>query len=92
MNGRRGLDWFLILAIAQIVLGLVIVVAALVFWFITGRQSQLFVGAGLTLAIGAGIQKVLAGIGVRMPDYDREADPLEPDRRPSSRSERRSRR
>lgn len=85
MNDRR-IDWFLILAIAQIVLGMLIVVAAFVFWFYTRRESTLFVGTGLTLAVGGGIQRLLSRVGIRLPDYD----PVEPEpERPKGKPERR---
>lgn len=54
----RRRDPFRILAIATIVLGLVIVIAAVVFWMLTGQQSSLMVGAGLALAGVGSMQRI----------------------------------
>lgn len=65
------------LAIAGIVLGLLLVIGAAVFWAVTGRQSTLIVGAGMTLAIGGGLRNMLAGLVDQIPGYERHI-PQEP--------------
>lgn len=49
---QRRLDPFQLLAIASVLLGMLIVVGAALFWAITGRQSSLIVGTGLLLTTG----------------------------------------
>lgn len=75
-------DPFRMLAIIGIVLGLVIVAAAMIFWFVTGRESSLFVGAGLTLSIGGGLRNMVAGIAEKFPDYERVREPTDKPAKP----------
>lgn len=65
-------DAFWVLAVLCIILGMLLVLSAAVFWALTGRQSSLIVGAGLTLAIGGGLRNTLYSIANQLPDYDRE--------------------
>lgn len=74
---RHQHDAFRTLAIAGIVLGLLLVIGAAVFWAVTGRQSTLIVGAGMTLAIGGGLRNMLAGLVDQIPGYERH-EPLDP--------------
>lgn len=55
---HRPHDPFRILAITTIILGLLIVIAAFVFWALTSQQSSLMVGAGLALAGVGSIQRI----------------------------------
>lgn len=80
-------DPFRTLAIIGIVLGLALVLFAAVFWAVTGRESSLLVGAGLTLSIGGGLRNLVAGIAGQIPAYESASDATEdvplskPDRR-----------
>lgn len=61
------------------VFGLGLIVAALVFWFFTQRESALFVGAGITLSTLGWLQRKVDRIEERLPDYARP--PLDEDER-----------
>jgi hypothetical protein len=88
MTSRRthsaGSDPFRLLAIIGIVIGLLIVVLSAVFWLLTGRQSALVMGAGMTLAIGGGLRNLAASYMSQFPVYapPRPPELLEPEPRP----------
>jgi hypothetical protein len=55
---RESSDWFQILALTGIAVGILIVIAGFVVWFLTNRESSLIVGAGLALASGGGLRQL----------------------------------
>lgn len=63
------MDPFRLLAIAAIILGMVLVLAAAVFWFLTGKQSAVIMGAGVSMAIGGGLRNLLASLVSQIPEY-----------------------
>ncbi len=75
-------DPFRLLAILGIILGLLIVIAAAVFWALTGRESTLIVGAGMALATGSGLVNRAAQILGLIPDYQPPPAQLPPSKRP----------
>lgn len=62
-------DLFQVMSIACIVLGMVLVISAAIFWFLTGRESATIMGAGVTLAIGGGVRNMLKGVLDKLPAY-----------------------
>lgn len=52
------------------VCGLMLITGSAVFWAITGRESALFVGAGVTLATLGWIQRAFVTVQERLPRYD----------------------
>jgi hypothetical protein len=66
---QRPSDPFRTLAIMSIILGMLIVIGGVVFWTLTGRESSLIIGAGVTLTIGGGLRNVLVGLIDQLPIY-----------------------
>jgi hypothetical protein len=88
---RRPSDPFRALAISSIILGMLIVIGGAVFWTLTGRESSLLIGAGVTLTIGGGLRNVLVDLVDQLPIYLPPPEELPPSDTPAQRRRRRAR-
>lgn len=88
LQSHTSLDPFRVLAVLGIVVGLLMVIGAAVFWGLTGRESSLIVGAGMMLAIGGGLRNMLTSLADRLPiqppPVEPPAPPLPPTPPPAS--------
>lgn len=50
--------------------GLLLILGSAVFWAFTGRESALFVGAGITLSTLGWLQRTISAAEERLPRYD----------------------
>ena len=77
-------DPFRLLALLGIVIGLLIVTAACVFWALTGRESTLIVGAGMALATGSGLANRAATMLGLLPNYAPPPPEIPPSHHPTT--------
>lgn len=87
-------DPFRTLALTGIILGMVIVTGATVFWGLTGRSSSLIIGAGIALSIGAPLSERFGDATKRLGDlvyYQQRDGTHEDGPRPTAAPERRER-